>query len=140
MPLQGAAKVAYERERRARLAQLAGREPHQTGRPATGRTTKHHGDRSAQRARARHRLLQRRGANGSCVTDHPIMTEAIAVARKYAKPDPGHTIFDPLYEEAVCVAALAICEGHDPHLTTQAFVRAERDLRYRWAPLLEDAA
>jgi hypothetical protein len=137
MALQGAAKAAYERERRARLALLAGREPHRTGRPPTGRTTKHHGDRKAQSARARHRLLQRRGANGSCVTDHPIMTEAIAVARTYAKPDRRHSTFDPLYEEAVCVAALTICEGNDPHPATQAFVQAERGLRHRWAPFKE---
>lgn len=66
---------------------------------------------------------------------HPIMDEALAVASRYARPDRGRVIFDPLYEEAVCVAALAICAGQDADAETAAYVRQERDWSRRIAPL-----
>jgi hypothetical protein len=90
--------------------------------------------------RARARLLQRTGDNGWCVTRHPILEEAIIVARRHAKPDRGSVIFDPLFEEAVSVAALAICAGDDPEQATKAFVRSERARACRTAPLLAGVA
>jgi hypothetical protein len=62
------------------------------------------------------------------------------VARRHARPDRGSVIFDPLYEEAVSVAALAICAGEDPEHATMSFVRSERDWSNRTAPLFADAA
>lgn len=135
MPMRREAKTAWQRQRRAQAAIDAGREPHVTGRPATGRQApKCHGDRAGQRARARLRFIVRNGDNGT-VSGHPIMDEAFRVARRYAKPDRGRVIFDPLFEEAVCVAALAICAGQDPDVATAAYVRAERDWSRRTAPL-----
>jgi hypothetical protein len=126
-----AAKTEWQRQRRAEAALAAGREPHRSGRPQTGRqTAKHHGDRAAQRARARDRLLVKRGDAGWVETSHPIMDEAMAIARRYAKPDRGAVIFDPLYEEAICVAALAICAGEDPDEATRVYCRHERSWRY----------
>jgi hypothetical protein len=52
------------------------------------------------------------------------------VASRYAKPDRGVLIFDDLWEEAMCVAALAICAGDDPDKETAAFVKDQR----QWAP------
>jgi hypothetical protein len=107
---------------------------------------KHHGDRAGQRARARSRLLAKRGDNGWVETGHPIMDEAIAVAQRYVKPDRGAVLVDPLYEEAVCVAALAICAGEDPDEATEVYVRHERSWRYRicfleeWASRTEGAS
>ena len=52
----------------------------------------------------------------------------------------GRSIFDPLYEEVVSVAALAICAGEDPEQATLTFVRSERDWTCRTAPLIADVA
>jgi hypothetical protein len=141
MTMSRHAKTEWQRRKRAAVASASGRQPHRPGRPPTGRQAqKHHGDRRAQRVRARARLLQRTGDNGWCVTRHPILEEAIIVARRHAKPDRGSVIFDPLFEEAVSVAALAICAGDDPEQAARAFVRSERARAYRTAPLLADVA
>jgi hypothetical protein len=68
------------------------------------------------------------------------MDEAHAVAARHAKPDRGSVIFDPLYEEVVSVAALAICAGEDPDEATVTFVRGERAWMARTAPLFAEAA
>ncbi len=141
MPMSRHAKTEWQQRKRAAVAISAGREPNRTGRPPTGRKAqKHHGDRRAQRVRARARLLQRSGDNGWCVTRHPILEEAIIVARRHAKPDRGSVIFDPLFEEAVSVAALAICAGDDPDEATVEFVRSERNRAYHTAQLLAHVA
>jgi hypothetical protein len=141
MPFKRHAKTEWQRRMRAAKAISAGKQPHRTGRPPTGRKApKHHGDRSGQRARARARQLRRSGDNGWCESRHPIMDEALAVARRHVKPDRGSIIFDPLYEEVVSVAALAICAGEDPERATLTFVRSEREWTYRTAPLYADVA
>lgn len=131
------AKNAYERARRARLAIAAGREPGKTGRPATGRTRpKSHGDRKAQYQRARERQRIRDGDNGRVETKHPIMDRAFEVARRYARPDRRSVLYYPLYEELVCVAALAICEGDDPDVAAKAYAAWDRSFLFHTAPLL----
>lgn len=141
MAMSRQAKTEWQRRKREAVAISAGRQPHRTGRPPTGRRAqKHHGDRRAQRVRARARLLQRTGDNGWCVTRHPLLDEAIIVARRHARPDRGSVIYDPLFEEAVSVAALALCAGEDPEQAAREFVRRERSRAYRTAPLLEDVA
>ena len=141
MPMSRHAKTEWQRRKRAAVAISAGRQPHRTGRPPTGRKArKHHGDRRAQRVRARARLLQRSGDNGWCVARHPVLEEAIIVARRHTRPDRRRVVFDPLFEEAVSVAALAICAGDDPERATLAFVRSERDRACRTAPLLTHVA
>jgi hypothetical protein len=141
MTMERRAKTEWQRRRRAEAAIAAGREPHRTGRPPTGRKTpKRHGDRVAQRRRAYARLRHRNGDNGWTVSKHPIMDQALDVARRFVKPDPGVAIFDPLFEDAVAVAALAICAGDEPGAATEAFVRQERGWAYRTAPLFEEAA
>ena len=84
--------------------------------------------------------MRRDGDNGWCESRHPILDEALAVARRHVRPDRGSVIFDPLYEEVVSVAALAICAGEDPERATLSFVRKERDRALRTAPLFADAA
>jgi hypothetical protein len=141
MPFSRHAKTEWQRHMRAAVAISAGRQPHRTGRPPTGRKApRHPGDRTGQRARARARWLRRNGDNGWCESRHPIMDEALVVARRHVKPDRGSVIFDPLYEEVVSVAALAICAGEDPEQATLTFVRSERDWTCRTAPLIADAA
>jgi hypothetical protein len=49
-------------------------------------------------------------------------------------------IFDPLFEDAVGVAVLALCAGDDPEKAAAEFVRSERVRAYRSAPLLADVA
>jgi len=68
------------------------------------------------------------------------MDEALIVAARHARPDRRSVVFDPLFEEAVSVAALAICAGEDPDLATVTFIRAERDWTARTTQLLPDAA
>jgi hypothetical protein len=141
MPMNRHAKTEWQRYRRAAVAISAGRPPHRTGRPPTGRkASKHHGDRIGQRARARARQLRRDGDTGRCEPRHPILEEALIVASRHARADHGSVIFRPLFEEAVCVAALAICAGEDPDLATVTFVRAERDWMARTTQLYADAA
>jgi hypothetical protein len=141
MPMSRHAKTEWQRAQRAAVAISAGRPPHRSGRPPTGRKApKHHGDRIGQRARARARQLRRDGDHGWCESRHPILDEALIVARRHAKPDRGSVIFDPLFEDAVSVAALAICAGENPEHATHAFVRSERDWISRTAPLYADAA
>ena len=141
MPMSRHAKTEWQRRMRAAVAISAGREPHRIGRPATGRKVpKHHGNRVGQRLRARARRLRQNGDNGWCESRHPIMDDARAVARRHVRPDLGSLIFDPLFEEVVCVAALAICAGEDPEGAAAAFIRSERQWAYRAAPLFADIA
>lgn len=136
MPMSGAAKVAYERERRARLAIAAGREPHRTGRPRTGRRAPHgRGDVLAQRARRRERERVRSGDAGWTPQGHPVIDAAYAVALRYARPDRRSLYLDPLFEEALMTAALAIIEGSDPDAAARSVVASERDHRHRTCPL-----
>jgi hypothetical protein len=83
-------------------------------------------------------MRRRHGDDGWTESRHPIMDEAVAVARGIVKPDTGVRIFDPLFEDAVAVAALAICAGDEPVAATAAFVRQERSWAYRTAPLFGD--
>jgi hypothetical protein len=138
MPAKSRAeRTAANRRWRHRRALAAGRVPGRTGRPPTGRKApKCKGDVRSQRARARERLRQRHGDNGWTETSHPIMDEAMDVASRYAKPDRGVLIFDDLWEEAMCVAALAICAGDDPDKETAAFVKDQRQWRQRVCQIL----
>ena len=139
MPMSRHAKTEWQRARRAAVAISAGRVPHRTGRPPTGRKApKQHGDRVGQRMRARARVLRRRGDNGWTESRHPILDKALVIAHRHSRPDRGVVIFDPLFEEAVSVAALAICAGEDAEAATAAFVRAERGWAQRVAPLFGD--
>jgi hypothetical protein len=116
-----AAHPAYRARERARSA---------------ARGMKSHGDRAGQRARARIRLQQRNGDNGGIEPGHPIVDQAIAIARRFVSPDHRRDIVVPLYEEAVCIAALAICADEDAPAAVESFVKAERGWGYRTAPIL----
>lgn len=105
---------------------------------ARSRLSKHHGDRVGQRARARERLLRSRADLGWVETSHPLLDAATAIVVRYVRPDRRTVLFDPLYEDAVMTAVLAILEGADPAEATSCFLRAERSRRYREAPLLEE--
>lgn len=123
MPMDRAAKSAWQRSRRAELARAAGREPGRTGRPATGRTRPTgRGDVAGQRARARARL---RGENGWLET-HPLLELARAIATRVVRPDRGAVIYQPLHEDAVGAAALALVAGEDAEAAAIAEVRRER--------------
>lgn len=54
------------------------------------------------------------------------MDAAIEVASRYCRRDRGSVMYVPLWEDAVCVAALAICRGEDPETQVRDFVREER--------------
>lgn len=134
-----AAKTEWQRRKRAAAALAAGRKPHKTGRPSTGRKApKCHGDRAGQKMRARTRSLQANGDNGWAESKHPIMDAATAVALRHIKPDRRTYYLDPLYDEAVMAAALAILDGSDPDAAVAATLRAERDHRYHTAPLMDE--
>lgn len=127
----------YWRKYRARNPEYRAREKARMA----ARVNKSHGDRQAQNARRRERYHRERGNNGPPATQaHPIMDQAAQVAQAYVKPDRRTHYLDPLYEEALMTAALAILAGDDPHAATQAVVRAERNHRAHQAPLLEDIA
>lgn len=139
MTLSREAKAEANRRYRARKAIAAGREPGRTGRPPTGRKTpKCHGDRRAQYRRRMERQRMHAGDNGWVETKHPLMDEAAAVAKRYAKPDHRTHYIDPLYEEALMTAALALIEGSDPHEAVKACVKTERSNRAVEAPILVD--
>lgn len=132
MPMDRAAKTAWQRERRALAALAAGRVPHRTGRPPTGRSGAHgRGDVAGQRARSRERERRRAGDNGWTPQGHPIMDAALAVALRYARPDRRDAYHDPLFEDALMTAALAIIEGTDPDAEVRRFVTWERGQRCR---------
>lgn len=136
MPLAGPAKAAYERARRARKALEAGRVPGKTGRPATGRKApKSHGDRRGQRLRARQREQQQNGDNGWTESKHPLMDEAAAITQRHIKPDRRTHYLDPLYEEALMTAALALLDGRDADQAVVSCLKTERNHRYHTIPL-----
>jgi len=102
---------------------------------SASRLVKSHGDRAAQYARRRLRLLRDRGDNGITEQGHPIMDQAMAVASRYVKRDQRTVLYDPTWEDAVMVAALAICRGEDPGHAVGDYVRVERSWMRRTAPM-----
>lgn len=134
-----AAKTEWQRRKRAEAALAAGRTPHRSGRPATGRTgPKCHGDRVGQRQRRREREIQGRGDNGWALTSHPIMEQAWSVALSHARPDRRTHYHDDLFEEVLMTVALAILEGADPHEAARTTARQERARRRAHAPLFTE--
>lgn len=106
------------------------------------RPVKSHGDRKAQYQRRRQRVTQATGDNGWVETQHPLMDEAASVTQRHIKPDRRTYYLDPLYEECLMEAALALVEGSDPDVAVVATLRRERLIRSKQAPLydVEDAA
>lgn len=73
---------------------------------------------------------------------------AHAIARQFVKPDPGDVIFDPLYEDAVAEAVIALLRKQGGGQTradiermavehVKAFVSRERSWQRITAPLLD---
>ena len=102
------------------------------------RTSKDHGDRAGQYARRRARLLVANADHGTPSSAHPIMDAAELVTLRHIRPDRRSLLVDPLYEDALMTAALALCEGEDADEAVRCLLRAERALRWRSAPFLED--
>jgi hypothetical protein len=64
------------------------------------------------------------------------MDAAAAVALRYVRPDRRAHCLDPLYEDALMTAALAILEGADPDAAVRVVVSREREHRHRTCTML----
>jgi len=101
------------------------------------------GDRSEEYRRRAAREREQRTLEASLVvpplSGHPIIARAHeAVLQVGLRPSRMAVYLDPLYEEAVMSAALAVISGDDPVEAARATIRAERSWRYRTAPLIPE--
>lgn len=106
------------------------------------------GDRSAEYRARRDRERAKREAQAELdrqAANHPILTAAREVAASVVRPDRRTLYVDPLYEDAVSVAAEALWSHRgQPRAQDVArdavasFVRSERAYRAMSAPLLDD--
>lgn len=86
--------------------------------------------------RARVRLGQRNGDNGM-LEHHPLLAEAAAIASRHVKRDARSMVADPLWEDVVSVAVLALVERiHDVDEAVVRFLKNERAWRFHAMPLL----
>ncbi len=99
------------------------------------RTTKSHGDRAGQYQRRRERLRVRRAEHGWVESNHPILDDATLATQNHIRPDRRTHYLDPLYEDCLMSAVLAILEGSDPHEAIKSTLHAERGHRARSLPL-----
>jgi hypothetical protein len=92
------------------------------------------GDRSREYARQSVRRAEARrlrsGDNGTPET-HPLLEQAKTIASRHVRPDRGAVIYEPRWEEAVGVAALALVEGHDAEEAVREHRRVEREWAWR---------
>ena len=66
------------------------------------------------------------------------MEQAAAITGEHIRPDRRTWILDPLYEDCLSTAALAILTGQDPHAAVLAVLREERSWRLATAPLMDE--
>jgi hypothetical protein len=101
--------------------------------------TRRYDDRRAEykkQAERRRRLRLREIAeNGWVIDHHPLLEQAKEVASSLTTRDRGVVIYEPRWEEAVSVAALALVEGEDPELAVKKHLHRESEWRYRTCPL-----
>lgn len=130
MPLSKEAKAKANREYRARKALAAGRTPGVTGRPKLIGPPKPHNlnrdrtqDYKRQRERRAEAAMYRDATNGHPVDPMtvPVYAQAKAVADSLSKQDGRTSVAEDLWDDLLCEAALAICEGNDPYEAAKAF-------------------
>lgn len=108
------------------------------------------GDRSAEYRARRAKERAARAAQAALdaeASEHPTLTAARVVAESVVRPDRRSVVVDPLYEDAVAVAAetlwrfryrsRAVREAAAIRHVTE-YVRSERRWRLAVAPLLDD--
>ena len=141
MPLSKEAKAKANREYRARKALAAGREPGKTGRPKLiGPPKPKHlnrdrtGDYRRQRDRRREQAMYRDATNGEPIDPMtvPIYAQAVEVANSLTKQDQRTSVAEDLWDDLVCEAALAICEGSDPYEMAKAFKSRYYTIKNKW--------
>ena len=93
------------------------------------------GDRAQEyRRRSVRRAIRRQresGDNGVPITRHPLLDKAIAIASRLTSRDHGAVIYQPRWEDAVSVAALALVEEEDPDAAVRVFLREENEWQWR---------
>lgn len=139
------AKNAYERERRAKKAILAGREPGKTGRPKLVGPPKpkhfNRGDRSKEYQQQWAKTKAVRDAELEYLeqalrwpyTQNHTISQAVEVASQYVKRDHRDRVFDPKWEDMVCEVTLALVEGKDPHEAAKEYKKYINDYSYHCA-------
>jgi hypothetical protein len=88
-----------------------------------------------QTERRRRLRLREIAENGWVIDHHPLLEQAKAIASSLTSPDRRSVAYEPRWEEAVSVAALALVEGADPEHAVKEHLHWESQWRYRVCPL-----
>lgn len=62
---------------------------------------------------------------------HPLLEQALAVARRVFHEDRRRYVYDPSFDDLVGTVTLALLEGQDPWTTAHDFMRE----RFNWSVL-----
>ena len=130
--------AAYYRKYRAANAQYRERERE---RSRLRREERGRGDRSEEykRRNAKEREQRKRasGDNGRLL-ESKLVQKAKELATSKRQPDRRAALHDPIHEDLVGVALLALCEGKDPGEAMNVWLKSEYAHRYHTAPLVQE--
>lgn len=66
---------------------------------------------------------------------HSLLDRARAIVERFRRPDQRATLVDPLYDDMIGEAVVALLVGYDPVMTIQKTLHDEWQWRLRLAPL-----